>query len=122
MPLPDARWCEWVTAVDPNPARYHVRLNQNHSQDASGRYRTVATPHYEVDTDQCGDVVPAQVPLGEPPSGYDYARGHVKNDWLAAYGGMVGDVQNWKNTRRMRQCTGSMANSTGRVYFLNSDD
>jgi hypothetical protein len=107
----------------PNPARYHVRLNQNHSPDASSRFRTVSTPHYDVSTDECGDVVPAHVPptSDQAPSGFDYARGHIKNDWIAAYGGMVVDVQNWKNTRMLRQCTGSMSNSTGRVYFLSTD-
>jgi hypothetical protein len=106
----------------PNPARYHIRLNQN-AATVGGLFRTVGTPHYEVDTDECGDVVPAEVPKNEPTaSGFDWARGHVKNDWVSAYGSSkVGDVQNWKNTRRVTQCTGSMANSSGRVYFLLTD-
>ena len=106
----------------PNPARYHIRLNQNAAQSGS-EFRTVGTPHYEVRTDECGDVVPAEVPReSTTASGFDWARGHIKNDWASAYGSnKVGDIQNWKNTRRLTQCTGSMSNSSGRVYFLLTD-
>lgn len=112
------------TSFFPNDARYHIRLNQNAARASSGRFRTVGTPHYEVDTDQCGDVVPAHVPPGSDtaPSGFDYARGHIKNDWVAAYGSSkVLDVQNWRNQRRLEQCTTSLSNSNGRVYFLSTD-
>jgi hypothetical protein len=119
-------WTPYFNPIDdgfPRRVRYHIRLNHNQSADLNGRYRTVGTPHYEVDTEACGDAVPPHVPPGvaENPSGYDYARGHVKNDWIADRGGSVFDVQGWRNTRLMRQCNGWLSNSTGRVYFLNTD-
>jgi hypothetical protein len=105
-------------------ARYHVRLNQNHSQ-TNGKYRTVGTPHYDVhiNTSGCEDAVPPDAAAtAEADSGFDLARGHLKNDWASAYGaGKVGDVQNWRNTREIQQCNGWMAGSGGRVYFLNTD-
>jgi hypothetical protein len=106
-------------------ARYHVRLNQNHTRDANNRFRTVGTPHYDVhiNSSGCEDAVPpdAAATPGDD-SGFDLARGHLKNDWAAAYGSSkVGDVQNWRNTRLMRQCNGWMSGSSGRVYFLLTD-
>jgi hypothetical protein len=106
-------------------ARYHVRLNQNSSPGPGPQFRTAATPHYDVKTARCGDQVPPHVPNTSPdgPSGYDYARGHVKNDWLDFYGSdELGDVQNWRNTRRNIQCLSHwQPHSTGRVYWLNTD-
>jgi hypothetical protein len=107
-------------------ARYHVRLNQNRFAAPGPQFRTAATPHYDVKTARCGDQVPPHVPptSEEAPSGYDYARGHVKNDWLAFYGSdKMGDVQNWRNTRRNIQCLEHwQPHSSGRVYWLNTDD
>jgi hypothetical protein len=103
-------------------ARYHVRLNQNHSKDSTGRFRAVGTPHYDVhiNTQTCEDAVPPDVgSTTDPDSGFDLARGHLKNDWASAYGASkVGDVQNWANTRQIHQCNGWDSGSSGRVYFL----
>lgn len=107
------------------PARFHVRLNQNRFAGPGPQYRTAGTPHYDVSTERCGDAVPPHVPPTSDlaPSGYDWARGHIKNDWIAAYGSdEMGDIQNWRNTRRMQQCLEHwLPNSTGRVYWLNTD-
>lgn len=93
--------------------RYHIRLNQTHHQDLSGRFETVGTPHHEVERD-CGHAV--------PPDGFNNGRGHVKYLWLLKYGeSKLGNVQNWGNTRPMRQCDGQNAVSSGGVYWLITD-
>lgn len=93
--------------------RYHIRLNQTHHQDLNGRYETVGTAHYEVQSG-CGHVVPY--------NGFDLGRGHIKNDWLSAYGsGKLWNTENWGNSEQLRQCDGSYAGSTGQVYWLVTD-
>jgi hypothetical protein len=98
--------------------RYHVRLNQTKHQDLNGRYETVGTPHYEEQT-FCGHAVPPDRGSG---SGFDLGRGHLKNDWIYAYGsGKLWNVQNWGNTLPMLQCNDWAAASSGRVYWLETD-
>lgn len=103
-------------------APHHVRLNQTYHQDLSNRFETVGTPHYEVDR-SCGHAVPPDDPsTPNHDSGFDNGRGHVKYLWLLKYGdSKLGNVQNWGNTRSMRQCDGRYANSSGGVYWLITD-
>jgi hypothetical protein len=93
--------------------RYHIRLNQTHHPDLNGRYETVGTAHYEIDAG-CGHVVPY--------NGFDLGRGHVKNDWLSAYGsGKLWKTENWGNSDMIRQCDGQFSGSSGQVYWLTTD-
>lgn len=102
--------------------RYHVRLNQTKHADLNGRLETVGTPHYEVNT-SCGHAVPPDSQTSGNGSGFVLGRGHLKNDWLDAYGSAkLFRTDNWGNTALMRQCNGwYAANADGVVYWLNTD-
>jgi hypothetical protein len=98
--------------------RYHIRLNQTHHADLNGRNETVGTAHYEEQV-SCGHAVPYNRGSG---SGFDLGRGHVKNDWLSAYGsGKLWNTENWGNSQSMQQCNGWYAASSGQVYWLVTD-
>lgn len=109
---------ERTSMTSSDAPRYHVRLNQTHHPDLNGRYETVGTPHYEVNTG-CGHAVPPDSQTSGNGSGFVLGRGHLKNDWLSAYGsGKLFRTDNWGNTALMRQATAGTqrtptASSTG---------
>lgn len=113
---------ERQSASGDNAPRYHVRLNQTKHQDLNGHYEAVGTPHYEVDT-ACGHAVPPDSQTSGNGSGFVLGRGHLKNDWLDAYGsGKLFRTDNWGNTEPQRQCNGwYAANADGIVYWLQTN-
>jgi len=102
--------------------RYHIRLNQTHHRDLNNHFEAVGTPHYEVDT-FCGHAVPPDSATAGDGSGFVLARGHIKNDWLSAYGsGKLFRSDYWGNTEPQQQCNGwYAANSDGIVYWLETN-
>lgn len=116
---------ERQSATSSNAPRYHVRLNQTHHQDLNGYFETVGTPHYEVNAPNgCGHAVPPDSQTAGQGSGFVVGRGHLKNDWLSAYGsGKLFRTDNWGNTALMQQCQGNWfpSNADGIVYWLTTD-
>jgi hypothetical protein len=115
---------DFSTATSNDAPRYHVRLNQTHHPDLNGHYEAVGTPHYEVDAPNgCGHAVPPDSYTAGDGSGFVLGRGHVKNDWLDAYGqGKLFRKDNWGNTNPQQQCNGwYAANADGIVYWLETN-
>jgi hypothetical protein len=66
----------------------------------SSIFYAIGTPHYEQAVCPGHAVPPDNPSTSNPDSGFDLGRGHVKNDWVSAYGSStVKLVDDWGNTR-----------------------
>lgn len=84
--------------------RYHMRYNQTHHVDTKGRYETVATPHYEVETG-CGHATRT----------FTGARTQVINIMSPAYSY---SWQYWGNYEARPQCDGTSVANDGWVAWI----
>lgn len=114
----------------PTPTeRFHVRLWRIPSTSGGG-LTTVGTPHYEIattrDNPKTGDTCGTSIASEEYPShavtpnGFDTARHELKARFEAS-GSHEVKVVRWGNTRRVQQCTGEYAHSSGNVIRIRVD-
>lgn len=86
--------------------RSHLRYNQVHHRDTKGRWETVATPHYDLNT-WCGHIA----------RDFNYVKYYIAGA-MSEYGYGV-SYQFWGNTKSLQQCDGTIDSSDGQVAWIN---